>query len=383
MHNYPHFLKHPPGIRLFLLIFLCFDAISGIKCQCVNEITVASGTEHFSCADVTVTSAGSVDYMTFCNGIGPYWIGVDDSGSYTFTFSTPVTGVTLDFNGFDNHDLEIEEVIILINGSPYIITDAGGPSVCNDLQAIATPWGTLMCPWCSDPNGCFASCEGVQINQTITSISIRDRHISGSPRGVIFSIFFCCGQCIIDAGVITSNPIKLCPGNNAIVPAANNTFLPPGALLQYILFSDLNDTLGSILASSNTPNFAFDPATMQEGTSYYVASIAGDELNGSVDLSSFCLDISNAIEVIWWPRPAVAFSVDNTNICVGSCTSVTATFNGQPPFTLTYTSTVTGPITSMFQDNFGIFEICTPTNLSPGNLLLQATALTDANCSCN
>ncbi len=369
--------------RQVILIYCLQLFTVGLNGQCLNHVKHLSGVEQIGCTEVTVTSVGDADSFTGCN-IGPYRIGHFAEGSYTFSFSPPVIGVTIDIDGFDNHEYDgygHEEVTIKINGLPYAIPDAGVPSNCSFLHAFVTPPGNLMCD--TAPGGGYGACDDVQIDQTISSITVSDIFFVHVQAGVVFSLHFCCGPCLLDAGILDSAPLSLCPENKADIPPATFTYLEPDALLQYILFSDLNDTLGSIIATSNNPSFAFNPAIMQTGTTYYMASIIGENLNGNVDLSSYCLDLSNAVPVIWWPQPTVAFSVNHPNLCKGDCTLVTTTFTGTPPFSLTYSNTFTGLETKIFQDNIGSFEICAPLDSPSGNLVIQAIELTDANCSCN
>jgi hypothetical protein len=141
-----------------------------------------------------------------------------------------------------------------------------------------------------------------------------------------------------DAGTVDEGLTSLCVPFNATVPYNGDAELDADDLLQYILFSDPTDTLGSIVAVSNTPSFSFDTATMQTGVPYYSATIAGDNLNGNVDLDDPCLDISNtAAQVIWQPLPTIVLTADNTTVCgVGNCQTVVATFTGTPPFVFSY-----------------------------------------------
>ena len=199
--------------------------------------------------------------------------------------------------------------------------------------------------------------------------------------GITFSLYLCCQGCTTDAGVIAGDPQTICGESPASVAPAEQTVLDSNDLLQYILFSDPSDTLGSILATSNTPTFSFDPAIMQLGVTYYIAAIAGNDVGGNVDLNDPCLDLSNAIAVTWQPFPTVIFSVANPDVCAGSCTDITATFTGTPPFVLTYT-TPAGPVTQTFSDDTGVFQVCTAPGSPPGSLVVQATSLTDAWCAC-
>ena len=188
--------------------------------------------------------------------------------------------------------------------------------------------------------------------------------------------------CFTDAGNIPTANATLCI-NQAFPFANTGGFLENNDLLRYVLFSNPADTLGSIIVTSSTPTFTFNSATMQTGVTYYAAAIAGNNQNGNVDLNDPCLDISNAAQVVWRPLPTVVFSAANPNVCAGACTTVTATFTGTAPFTLTYTSPATGSVTQTFSGNTGAFEVCTAAGSLPGSLVVQATALVDLNCTCN
>jgi hypothetical protein len=190
-----------------------------------------------------------------------------------------------------------------------------------------------------------------------------------------------CG-CTTYAGTVTSGTAIICLPNPAPVPHNANQVLDANDLLRYILFSNPNDTLGSIVATSATPSFAFNSTTMQTGVTYYAAAIAGNNLNGNVDLNDPCIDISNATQVVWHPLPTVVFSVANLNVCAGKCRTIIATFTGTAPFTLTYTTPASGTVTQIFSGNTGAFQVCTPVGSPPGSLVVQATKVVDAWCTC-
>jgi len=315
------FLSLPPfGLISLFAAFLPHQ----IQGQCTKQVFHTSGTQQIGCTSVAVTSDGSIGVLVYCSE-APYWIGVgSSSGSYTFTFSPPVSGVSLGLTAINNQPVvnSQEEVRFEINGAPYPITVPGTPGPCF-TPAIITPTGAVGAV--TDEVGDWGN---MNINTTISTLKVEDVIFSGIPNGVIFSLFFCSSCCETNAGLISASPLNLCPGNNATVPPAFQTLLESDDILQYILFSNPNDTLGSIVATNNTPSFSFNPATMQTGVTYYIAAIAGNNLNGNVDLTDPCLDISNAIQVTWQPLPAVTFSVANPDVCAGDCTTVTANFTG-------------------------------------------------------
>jgi hypothetical protein len=189
--------------------------------------------------------------------------------------------------------------------------------------------------------------------------------------------------CLTDAGTMLEQTLHACINQPAILTHNGDEVLDNNDLLQFILFSDPSDTLGSIIAVSNTPTFTFDPATMQTGVTYYVAAIAGNNVGGNVDLNDPCFDLSNnAAELIWHPLPEVVLQTDNSNVCPGDCRTLTAVLTGTPPFILTVTSPA-GTTTVTIQDNTGTFQICLPSGTPPGSFMVQATTLTDAFCTCS
>ena len=202
--------------------------------------------------------------------------------------------------------------------------------------------------------------------------------ISSTPSG--FQNYPC--TCTTDAGSITVQGLtNYCTNETVNITHNNDEVLDNNDILRYVLFSNPNDTAGSIIASSSTPNFTFAPP-MQTGVTYYVATVAGNNNGGNVNLSDPCLDFSNANAIVWRPLPSVSFAAANPNVCAGGCTTITATFTGTPPFVLTYTSPASGTITLNFPALMGTFEICTSAGTQHGTLTVQATALTDAWCTC-
>lgn len=187
--------------------------------------------------------------------------------------------------------------------------------------------------------------------------------------------------CETDAGTMFVETLTICSNQAATFTHNGDEYLDADDLLQFILFSDPSDTLGSIVATSNTPTFTFDPATMQTGITYYIAAIAGNGVGGNVDLNDPCLDISNAAQLIWRPLPEVSFTAAETDACAGDCRTITATLVGTPPFTLTV-ETPAGTTTIAFQSNTGTFVVCLPPGTPAGSFSVQATLLTDAACTC-
>ena len=187
-------------------------------------------------------------------------------------------------------------------------------------------------------------------------------------------------QCNTNAGVITGAATQLC-GQESLSFSVSGGNLDPNDLREFVLFTNPADIVGSIVATSNTPVFGFAPP-LQTGITNYFAAVAGNNLNGNVDLNDPCLNFSNTFTVVWNPLPTVSFTVGDPNLCSGECRIIELVFSGSPPFELSYHNG-TSTSTQSFSGLNGSIEICVPANTPPGVLNIQALALTDFWCICN
>jgi hypothetical protein len=213
-----------------------------------------------------------------------------------------------------------DQSIILYNNSPLI--GNGGITIDGYTTAPLPGLGKILYQYNVVTNSVSQLCD---FTAFLPPVSGDITGLSDVPAG--FADLPC--LCTTFAGTVNNQTFNICIPGSVIVPYNNNATLDADDILRYILFADPADTLGSIIVQSSSATIAFNPATMQTGVTYYLATIAGDNLNGSVDLDDPCLDISDeAAQVTWHAQAAVVFNVGNPNICVGKCTTVTATFTG-------------------------------------------------------
>ncbi len=271
------------------------------------------------------------------------------------------------------------------------INDPANSTFVQDVQGIVNPVNSLTS---SGPFIFFSTPFSIYTyNQTdntsfalcsLVSLGITGNNLHGMsylPDGVSHPTS--CDPCVTYAGTLTPGTSNYCVNTEAQVPHNGNEVLDSNDLLQFILFTDLADTLGSIIATGNSPQFSFVSPPMQIGVVYHVAAITGNDLNGNVDLADTCLSVSNAAQIIWRPLPSVSFSAANTDLCAGQCATVTAAFTGSPPFILTYTTPFSGTVTETFSTSPGTFQVCAPAGAQPGPVSVQAAELTDAWCTCS
>lgn len=263
-----------------------------------------------------------------------------------------------------------EQSTIMVNNPPFNVT--GGTTNDGYTTAISTNGSANILRQYDVTTNTYT---------TLCTLATSMTGLTDLPAGVTEAPCLC----VTFAGTVSNQTFNVCVPGSVTVPFNNNATLDNNDLLRYILFSDQNDTLGSILVQSSNATIPFNPAIMQTGVTYYLATLAGNNQGGNVDLSDPCLDVSNtAAQVIWRPTPAVLFSVANPDLCAGDCTTITADFSGTPPFVLTYTNPATGGTTTQtFSASTGTFQVCTLPGNPPGSLTVEATSLTDAWCSCN
>jgi hypothetical protein len=195
-----------------------------------------------------------------------------------------------------------------------------------------------------------------------------------------------CG-CSTNAGTLSPAAINLCVPSSVTVPYNNNAVLDANDILQYVVLTNPANPASSIIATNSTGIFAYNAALFTPGVTYYVATVAGNNQGGAVNLTDPCLDFSNFVLVVWRPKPTVTFTLTNPSACNTVCADYTATFTGTPPFQLSVEvlqgATVVNNFTTTFNTTPALLQFCPPAGNPTGSFLVRATSLTDAFCTCN
>src|SRR5436305_2835625 len=114
--HYPATLS---GCNLALKCIILLILTQFINIQSFGQyfsVTNTSGTVSVGGVNVTVTGTGSVTTYP-CSPGGPYWTGSGSSGTYTWTFSSPVLSIKMHIDAQDPGD----NCSFKINGSSYSI----------------------------------------------------------------------------------------------------------------------------------------------------------------------------------------------------------------------------------------------------------------------
>lgn len=163
--------------------------------QCTNQVMHTTGTATVGSTSVAVTSAGNTtNWTTYCPAVTqPFFIGYSPSlgsgtGSFTFTFTPAVSGVTLNFSGASNSGASVEEVRLYVNGSHYAMPSVGTASGCDALASLTGAGDLVGCPGCG-----VSGWSGTTIMASITTLRVEDFVVGGTPNGALFSLFICNG----------------------------------------------------------------------------------------------------------------------------------------------------------------------------------------------
>jgi hypothetical protein len=180
--------------------------------------------------------------------------------------------------------------------------------------------------------------------------------------------------CSLDPIPLQHNGNQLLDGDDDLVFVVFN--------YSYINYPDVSY---EILHTYTEPVATFIPAFMETGQFYYIMAVAANALPGTVDFTEDCADFSDDVIVVRWSEsPTVSFSGAPIICGNGSCQTISATFTGSSPFSLTYQVTAgsnSQTFTQTFNSLTGSFQVCAPAGYS-GPLTVNATNLVDGNCTC-
>ncbi len=158
---------------------------------------------------------------------------------------------------------------------------------------------------------------------------------NGCGPTIVTGSYLC--NCTTDAGSMSPIQLNLCVDDMAMATAATGSLLDPNDILVYYLHTGNSNTLGTVIGTSATPNFNFNPGTMTPGTVYYISAVAGNNNGtGGINLQDPCLDVSVGTPVVFNALPTISIA-GSTTICQGESAQLTLTLTGTGPFTVNYT----------------------------------------------
>ena len=164
--------------------------------------------------------------------------------------------------------------------------------------------------------------DGVQI----TGNSFTSTTLTGDPYSFVISDSSDCpdlevtgdADCGCDSDAGTINPQNLlvsCEGETVTATTNGDAFLDGDDTGIWILYTDENDPLNTILLENTTGDFSYT-APLDYAVTYYIAYIVGNEVAGTVDLDDPCLDIADGTSIIFSePFELSGITVDPLSSC--------------------------------------------------------------------
>lgn len=323
-----YIIGNDDGTGLVDLTDDCTDISLGQPILFFEYPTPDAGADVSVCAlTTTMPAMGSIYFGTWTQTAGPGTavfsninaidseVTVDLYGTYTFSWTEDNNGCTAS-----------DEVVITFNDDPMV----AGPitEVCDLINFTYTV--SFQISGGTPPYTVTGNYGGNLVGDVFTSDPI--------PSGTAYSFQItdvpACGpalldgevtcMCATDAGVMNNNLQTFCADETAIVAAATGQVLDPEDISLYVLHNGAGNTLGTeVYGYNSVPEFALVPP-MQTGVTYYLSAIAGNDVDGDlqIDTNDPCVSVAAGTPIQFTALPVVSILEDAT-----VCENETATLS--------------------------------------------------------
>lgn len=133
---------------------------------------------------------------------------------------------------------------------------------------------------------------------------------NGCTMPQIIGAYSC--NCATDAGTMSAQLLQVCDGQTASATAGGDANLDVNDISSFVLHNGAGNALGQILDQNQSGIFAFDPALMGFGITYYISLVAGNPLNGFPDPLDPCFSVAPGQPVQWLQIPTPDAGTDQT-----------------------------------------------------------------------
>jgi gliding motility-associated-like protein len=172
---------------------------------------------------------------------------------------------------------------------------------------------------------------------------------NGTPYNFLIDDINACGPVAVNGNYVcpcTSNAgemglllLEACEYEKATAQHINTVLnLDGNDVLGFILYDQSSPLPGSVMLTSPTPEFGYDPS-LAYGIIYHIAAVVADDsgigfpvLDDNIDA---CLSVSNGQPVMFYQNPLISILGSNT-ICEGDSTDIVFNLIGDGPFNVTY-----------------------------------------------
>ena len=263
--------------------------------------------------------------LTFSNPLGAgSSLGADWYGTYTISL-TETNGICT-----DSDTVEVQFI------STPIISNDSWECTGIDSEFILTFNVSL---------GDTANYEVQGVEGTLSDFSFQSIPIlSDTPLEVILEDFGYCGgdtlsgtqfcPILTNAGTMNPDTLRLCGNELVEVTPASGPSLDGNDTLLYAFHDGSGTALGTIFDWNDAPEFIFSTILDFDQT-YFISAVAGNELNGSIDLNDPFLSVSAGTPVEFYELPSGEISGDFIT-CPYDTVFIPVDLSGAMPQTITY-----------------------------------------------
>lgn len=289
--------------------------INNIDCNLILEDEIISNESCDGAMD------GNIN-LSVSNGSPPYnyaWDNGTTTDNGTGTTITNLSAATYNISITDQENCVITTTLIVSTNSlpppgpaNSILCDEGNSTALFDLTGLEnsiSPGPGLDILWFEDQDGNLPILNPAEFLSSGGFVYAATSTVDCTSSLVAIELIvlplddpFCMtGECTSFAGTFTNTEtLTVCNTFSAVNSYNNDAVLDEDDALLFFLHSQEGEELGTILATSATPEFSFNEANMSYSTTYYLSAVAGNDNGmGGIDFNDPCLSITSGSAIIF------------------------------------------------------------------------------------
>ncbi len=212
-------------------------------------------------------------------------------GLYTLTWTLAQNGCV----GTDQLDLQFNDSPVLDN-----LVRICDPANENFTVTLSIVGGTAPYSVNGQPVTGNTFVSNSFVNGLAYTFDVEDANGCSMPQ--IMGAYSC--NCATNAGTMSAQTLNVCAGQTANASANGDLNLDNNDITAYVLHNGAGPALGVVYAQNTTGTFAFDPAQMTYGNTYYISLVAGNPLGSFPDPLDPCFSVAPGQPVQWLQIPS-------------------------------------------------------------------------------
>ncbi|MBL0235313.1 MAG: hypothetical protein IPQ02_01470 [Saprospiraceae bacterium] len=122
-------------------------------------------------------------------------------------------------------------------------------------------------------------------------------------------------NCHSSAGTMPNDTLMVCEGQNFTVKNSGNEIKDSGDVSVFIIYSNINNPIGSIVKTSTSGLFPYDPSNFKFNIPFYISyAISRPNNSGKINLGHPCLSISSP-QVVYFRAKPIVFAGTDRSFC--------------------------------------------------------------------